>query len=260
MLLHYPEGQDSWLRDDCQSSYSAPAGAITEDHTITTLDESGLTCSTDSTGWLHEVTGNATTNNAESSTGHMSKGKEKALEIPHGDEHITHALCSACREPCPRFDILQLGCKRPEDAAYHAYCRSCLIDLFKTSLTDTTLFPPRCCSKSTPISACLQLCPPALVTQYKEKQLELASPNPVYCSNRYCAEFIKAECVTADIAICGTCLQETCTICKNPRHKGLCLEDPTVQILMDLAGEQRWQRCPRCRTMVELLVGCYHMR
>ncbi|KAF1847649.1 uncharacterized protein K460DRAFT_244791, partial [Cucurbitaria berberidis CBS 394.84] len=168
--------------------------------------------------------------------------------------------CSACMEQFARFDVLELGCKRQDDALFHAYCRTCLVDLFQTSLTDTTLFPPRCCGKRIPISACVQLCPPELVRQYKEKQIELASPNPVYCSNRYCAEFIKPESVTADVAVCTSCRAETCTVCKNPRHKGLCPEDPTVQMLMDVAGKQRWQRCPKCRTMVELLVGCYHMR
>jgi E3 ubiquitin-protein ligase RNF144 len=64
----------------------------------------------------------------------------------------------------------------------------------------------------------------------------------------------------ANVAICQSCREETCTMCKNPKHKGLCAEDPIVQMLMDVAGKMRWQRCPRCRTMVELLMGCYHMR
>ncbi|KAF2028694.1 hypothetical protein EK21DRAFT_28255, partial [Setomelanomma holmii] len=172
----------------------------------------------------------------------------------------THALCSACMEHCARFDVLELKCKRQEDATYHAYCRTCLVDFFQTSLTDTTLFPPRCCGKRIPISTCLELCPPALVRRYNEKQIELASPNPIYCSNRYCGRFIRAENVTADIAKCPSCEEETCTVCTNPRHQGLCPEDPTVQMLMDVAGEKSWQRCPKCRTMVELLIGCYHMR
>lgn len=252
----YPEAQDSWLNDDCHNSYSPLISATTE-HYIVTIPENFPVYSTRS---FDVAAGDGVANNAGSSTRHTAKGKGKALDLPDGHEHVTHALCSACMELHPRFNIVQLGCKRPEDATHHAYCRSCLADLFQTSLTDTTLFPPRCCGVRIPISMCIDLFPSALVQRYREKQVELASPNPLYCSNRYCAKFIKPELIKADIAVCQSCHEETCTVCKNPRHKGLCPEDPTVQMLMDVAGEQRWQRCPRCRTMVELLVGCYHMR
>lgn len=253
---HHPGGQEAWLDDNCHSSYTMPASALTENLIITLQDESPAY----SSERFFEVAGDATTSNAGPSSKYPSKGKGKALNVSDGHDRSTHTLCSACMEPFPRFDILQLDCKRSEDTTYHAYCRICLIDLLETSLTDTTLFPPRCCGKCIPISACTDFCPPALAKQYREKQIELASPNPMYCSNRYCAKFIRPDRVTADVAVCQSCLEETCAVCKNPRHKGLCPEDPTVQMLMDEAGKQRWQRCPRCRTMVELLVGCYHMR
>lgn len=176
------------------------------------------------------------------------------------EEHITHILCCACMEQHTRFDVLELGCQCPGDTTHHAYCRTCLEDLFTTSLTDTTLFPPRCCGKYIPILACVDLLPSHVVRQFEEKQLELASPNPVFCSNRTCAAFIKAENIAADVAVCQKCSAETCAVCKNPRHVGLCPKDPGVQMLMDVAGRKRWQRCPKCRTMVELLTGCYHMR
>ena len=234
-----PEDQELWRSNDYQSSYVALASAITGDQNITTLDKAFPTFSTSSHEQFYEIAGDEIANSAESSTRQLSKGKRRREETAHGNDHVTHPFCSACMEQCARFDVLELGCKRQDDATSHAYCRSCLIDLFRTSLTDTTLFPPRCCGKSIPISACLHLCPPELVSQYRDKQIELAMPNPVYCSNRYCAKFIKPESVTADVALCPSCGEETCTVCKNPRHKGLCPEDPTVQMLMDVAGEKR---------------------
>jgi E3 ubiquitin-protein ligase RNF144 len=248
------------LSHEFQNFYSEFASATAEDHVILALSGSDPALSTCYTEQICGTSGGATTNHAESSTKHLSKGKRKATGTSHEEEHVTHILCSACMEQCARFDALELSCKRPGDITCHAYCRSCLIDLFQTSLTDTTLFPPRCCGIRIPVSDCLEFCPPALVKQYREKEDELAAPNPVYCSNRYCAGFIKPEYITADVAVCQNCEEETCAVCKNPRHKGLCPEDPTVQTLMDMAGKKRWQRCPKCRTMVELLVGCYHMR
>lgn len=192
-----------------------------------------------------------------------SKGKNKVVFQFEAEEdlaHPTHGYCSACMERYPRFDLVELTCKREGDSLCHCYCRGCLIDLFKTSLTDTTLFPPRCCGQRIPLFSGAHFFSPELIKQYEEKEAELATPNPVYCSNRFCASFIRSHNMTADVATCTACDSKTCTVCRNPSHKGLFPEDPTVQLLMDVAGEKKWQRCYNCRTMVELLVGCYHMR
>lgn len=198
-----------------------------------------------------------------SATPGPSKGKRKAVFQFEDEEDLarpTHGQCSACMERCPRFDLVELTCKREGDTLCHCYCRGCLIDLFKASLTDTTLFPPRCCGQRIPLFAGAHFFSPGLIEQYEEKEAELATPNPIYCSNHFCGQFIKPHNMTADVATCPACDSKTCTVCKNPSHKGLCPEDPTVQLLMDVAGEKKWQRCYNCRTMVELLVGCYHMR
>ncbi|CAI6342016.1 unnamed protein product [Periconia digitata] len=191
------------------------------------------------------------------------KGKRKADSIDLEDrnnDRPTHGPCSACMERFPRFDLLELTCKREGDLAHHAYCRDCLLDLFKSSLTDTTLFPPRCCGMTISISDTARFFPPELISQYEEKEVELRTPNATYCSKRACVIFIKPQYVEADVATCPVCSTQTCATCKNPSHKGLCPEDPTVQQLMQVAKEKKWQRCYNCRTLVELVHGCYHMR
>jgi E3 ubiquitin-protein ligase RNF144 len=248
------EGQDSWVGDDFQDPDASFGGARAEDQIGKISKDPEPTCCGFDVQRIQRVASDPAASYAESSTRQAGKGKGKAKD------HTMHISCSACMEQFAWFAVLELGCKREGDDTHHAYCRGCLIDLFQTSLTDTTLFPPRCCGKYIPVSACVDVLPRELMRQYEDKRVELASPNPVYCSNRYCAKFIKPGSVTADVAVCQSCSTETCTVCKNPKHNGLCPKDPTVQLLMDVAGKQRWQRCPRCRTMVELLVGCYHMR
>jgi E3 ubiquitin-protein ligase RNF144 len=256
----YREGREQCPDDHIQDAYLVLASAMKENDTIMTLESFELSSSLYSSGRSDKIAENSRANVAGPSTTCTSKGKGKADVNSYEDEHLARTFCTACMEQYARSDTLELDCKRPEDIFKHAYCRNCLIDLLRTSLTDTTLFPPRCCGTCIPIFACVELCPPTLISQYKEKQNELAFPNPVYCSNQYCRKFIKPECVTADVAACPGCKEETCTTCKNPKHKGLCPEDPTVQMLMEVAGEKGWRRCPRCRTMIELLSGCYHMR
>lgn len=250
-------GQESWLGDDFGGIHGELGGCSINGSTVRTMEDTY--CGHD-VQRIPKISKDPAASYAEPSTRPLGKGKGKARDSATEDEHMTHTFCSACMEQCTRFDVLELGCKREGDDTYHAYCRSCLVDLFQTSLTDTTLFPPRCCGKYIPISACVDLLSPELVRQYKDKQVELESPNPVYCSNRYCGKSIKSGTITADIATCQSCHTETCAVCKNPKHNGLCPKDPTVQLLMDVAGKKRWQRCPRCRTMVELNTGCNHMR
>lgn len=203
------------------------------------------------------------TQNPVSAIAASAKGKQPVYHSPTNEPdntHSSHGTCSACMERHPRFDLLELTCKREDEEACHAYCRECLIDLFKSSLTDTTLFPPRCCGVRILLFAGAQFFTPELIKEYEEREVELSTPNPIYCSNHFCAKFIKPHLVKADVATCAACNTETCTVCKNPSHNGLCPEDPTVQQLMDVAGEKKWQRCYYCRTMVELVVGCYHMQ
>lgn len=46
--------------------------------------------------------------------------------------------CAACQEHVRFFDTARVPCS-------HEYCRECLQDLFRASMTDDSLFPPRCC-------------------------------------------------------------------------------------------------------------------
>lgn len=46
--------------------------------------------------------------------------------------------CVACGDDAEFFNVARVPCQ-------HEYCRSCLEALFKASITDESLFPPRCC-------------------------------------------------------------------------------------------------------------------
>ncbi len=157
--------QESWLNNEEYLASYTKTIAEPDDHTTLVWDEDD----DETDNIYHKVS------IAGPSTKQPVKGKEKLEDVRSEHEHITHAFCSACMDLCPRFDMLELGCKRQDDINNHAYCRTCLIDLFKASLTDTTLFPPRCCGIRIPLSACVRLCPPKLIEQYKNKQVELAA-------------------------------------------------------------------------------------
>ncbi|KAI4680294.1 uncharacterized protein J4E84_007942 [Alternaria hordeiaustralica] len=65
---------------------------------------------------------------------------------------------------------------------------------------------------------------------------------------------------TVCIAACMKCTQKTCVTCKKKQHTGLCLEDQDVKKLMEVAKAKRWKTCPKCKEMIELEAGCYHIK
>lgn len=164
--------------------------------------------------------------------------------------------CCACMEEVPFRDTLTLQCK-PEA---HTYCRACLVDLFTSSISNTTLFPPRCCKLPIPLDTCRAVLPKALIKDFDMKVEELATPNPTYCANAECSKFIRPSHIKADIGTCAFCKVKTCVRCKMSEHDRLCPSDPHVQLLMDMAKRSKWQQCTKCKNMVELEVGCFHMR
>jgi E3 ubiquitin-protein ligase RNF144 len=180
------------------------------------------------------------------------RGNTKA---PRLDARPLLKLCNSCLESKPAKDILTLECA-PEP---HIYCRVCLVDLFQTALHDTTLFPPRCCRVPIPLDMCRALLPKALVKEFDLKVEELATPNPTYCADPECAKFISPNSIKNDDATCVFCKKKTCVTCKSKQHDGLCPEDPHVKLLMDAAKRSKWQQCSRCKNLVELGWGCYHM-
>jgi len=190
-----------------------------------------------------------------SSSGFLTDGKGKGkvgMDI--------HVECSSCLERHPKFDVLQLTCKGKDNERAHAYCRDCLEGLFEASITDSSLFPPRCCSIPIGLFSCTPFLSKDLFARFVAKREELAEGNPIYCSNTACAQWIKSADITADIATCLSCSQKTCSTCKGKQHEGLCPEDQDVKHLMDVAKEKQWKTCPNCKNMVELNMGCYHIR
>ncbi|CAN9328659.1 unnamed protein product [Alternaria alternata] len=169
------------------------------------------------------------------------------------------ATCSSCLDIHAACNMLQLPCRNDGDVEAHAYCRECLTRLFECSITDTSHFPPRCCSKIIPIFNCIPFLPSAVFSRFVAKREELEMVDRTYCSNKTCSNWIRPASIVADTATCAECAQKTCVTCKNERHDGLCPEDKDVKKLMGVAKAKRWQTCPKCKEMVELERGCFHI-
>lgn len=160
--------------------------------------------------------------------------------------------CIACREETEFINVVRVPCQ-------HEYCRSCLEELFTASMTDETLFPPRCCGQSIAMNIAQIFLNSDLIQQYEQKKVEFETPNRTYCYNPQCSSFIPMVYIEDEIAPCFECGCTTCTICKARSHTGDCPNDTATQQLLAITQTNGWKRCRSCKRMIELDHGCNHM-
>lgn len=160
--------------------------------------------------------------------------------------------CVACDEDKPFVNVARVPCN-------HEYCRACLSDLFRLSMTDESLFPPRCCRQSIPLARVRLFLPSDLARLFETKSVELGTKNRTYCHDTRCSTFISPAAVVGDIGRCPRCEKATCVICKAVSHSGDCPEDTALHQLVETAHSEQWQRCLDCYRFVELDTGCNHI-
>lgn len=162
------------------------------------------------------------------------------------------ATCISCEENFQLSDVARCPCS-------HEYCRACLATLFTVSMSDESLYPPRCCRQVIPLDPNRHFLPPSLVGQFLAKKIELLDPNRTYCHQPKCSIYIPVQFVQGEVGCCPRCYRRTCVICKGASHEGDCPQDQGAQELLHIAAENGWQRCYSCRRVVELDHGCNHM-
>ena len=161
--------------------------------------------------------------------------------------------CVICRDYYRFYEVASFPCQ-------HHMCRECLVDLFTRLLSDQTLFPPRCCRDPIALDQCRFLLGSVLVGKYLAKKLEYETPNPTYCWQPTCSQFIPPQGIRDNVGTCVKCGVRTCVLCKGQAHVGTdCPQDMNAQIVLELAEREGWRRCYSCHRMVELDYGCNHM-
>lgn len=160
--------------------------------------------------------------------------------------------CEACQDDHHPDEMLKAPCE-------HLYCQTCSHELFTASMTDESLFPPRCCRQPIPCEDFEHILVTNLMNQFQLRKEETESCDRTYCAQPDCNKFIPKSCIVADIARCDRCETKTCTHCKDMEHHGECPQDESYQLLVEIAKEQGWQQCSSCKRFIELDTGCNHM-
>lgn len=157
--------------------------------------------------------------------------------------------CLCCREMVNVDQLVLPGCN-------HAYCRPCLRVMFTLAATDGYL--AHCCG-IIPLEVGEQYLNDDQIGPYRAMFAELSAENRTYCHVDKCFTFIAADTHDGNTATCAKCGANTCTACKGPTHDGDCPRDEELEKVREYVREQGWKECPRCRTGIELNMGCYHV-
>ncbi|RPA83090.1 hypothetical protein BJ508DRAFT_413750 [Ascobolus immersus RN42] len=164
--------------------------------------------------------------------------------------------CDVCNEEFLRKSALRASCS-------HWYCIDCMKKQFLVARHDESVFPVKCCKMEIPFSLIRQYLSKVDVEYYLEKAEEYQTKNRIYCSNTDCGAFIKPGDVdeVEGVGKCGMCKTRTCSLCKRAAHEEGedCPEDKDLTLCLEEADRHGWQRCPNCKTLVELSYGCRHM-
>jgi IBR domain, a half RING-finger domain len=166
--------------------------------------------------------------------------------------HSKKRRCTACQDFVEYLKVARSPCG-------HEYCEDCLRNLFESSMTDESLFPPRCCTQPISVAAVRIFLTAELVRQFEQKKIEFGTTNRTYCSSSRCSAFLSINNIKGDRGTCPDCGIVTCTMCKAAAHDGDCPADTDLQMVLATAAENGWQRCYSCRRLVELDTGCNHM-
>lgn len=174
--------------------------------------------------------------------------------------------CVACQDPI-RGTALRAPCG-------HHYDIDCIKDLFEASTRDESLYPPRCCRASIPLTLVRSRLGEPLLRRFEEKGAEFGTQRRVYCGQQTCSRFLGpqevvhtgwfATKVKPSVLVCTAppgCGARTCSGCKVlvTANTHLCTDDASDRALLALGAQQGWSRCPGCSRMIELNLGCYHM-
>jgi len=188
--------------------------------------------------------------------------------------------CNFCKEQSPMSSALSTSCS-------HYVCRSCVTRNVELCLRDETAYPPKCCDNRLPSRDLINLLKDnSLIAKYETKFTEYSTPirDRIYCCK--CAEFLGSKATSTSGAsssssfsstlvssavlasplvhqgmYCYRCLLYTCAACKQASHPYRpCQDTPSDIAFKQLTTEKGWQKCPNCDAVVELHVGCYHMK
>ena len=189
-------------------------------------------------------------------------------------------VCSVCWDATPRAETVGggIGAKVAICPHFDDVCVECAKDFCKTQLGDVSRITgaglpcvDASCSVALPLAALsatfngrddegedrlLSVRDVAKARRFiRAAKMTAAKGAACWCPNPECDEVID---LTAPKPFCAVCATAVCKACQQEKHAGPCvaaLDASSVQLCRD-----NFQKCPRCKAVVEKKMACDHMR
>ncbi|KAE8692966.1 pentatricopeptide repeat-containing protein [Hibiscus syriacus] len=170
------------------------------------------------------------------------------------------------------------------DGCFHRYCFSCMKQHVEVKLLNATeaSCPHEGCNSEVTIDSCGKFLDPKLVQIMSNRKKEASVPvsEKVYCAFPRCSALMsKSEVLqyTSTVILgaeqsgarkCVKCHHFFCFNCKVPWHYNMtCFDykrenpypEKEDEMFNSLANKKRWRECIKCKNVVELAEGCYHI-
>lgn len=187
-----------------------------------------------------------------------SRKRKSEISLEPQTPPLTSYECASCYDEVPNKKAVDLPC-------HHKYCSPCFSQMVLADIINEATFPPKCCLQEIPKKTLRDHLSPKALAQFDKKALEYAVPvgNRYYCVSPKCAKWIDTRIARRvnHILKCPHCAVKLCTICRGPQHPSDedCPQDYGLRSTLDQAERAGWQRCYRCRAIVELASGCRHI-
>ncbi|KAK7328675.1 hypothetical protein VNO77_22792 [Canavalia gladiata] len=179
-------------------------------------------------------------------------------------------VCEICTDTKTASDSFSInGC-------CHVYCKECVVTYVETKLQENVInigCPVPRCRGLLEAEDCRTILPARVLERWGKAQCEavIAAEEKFYCPFGDCSVLLIRD-GKEDIreCECPNCRRLFCALCRVPWHQGIPCEDfqklnkdereKEDIMLMNLAKEMKWKRCPNCRFYVAKSEGCMYMK
>lgn len=190
-------------------------------------------------------------------------------------------VCIICLEGKSHVEMCSVsGCS-------HGFCLSCIVQHTEVKVQAGQV-PVRCpqvgCSQTLSLAQCRSILSQKWFALLNKRLIEVNMPDSerVYCPFPNCSALMNRKDIDASnegastsslssvtATRCVECHRMFCVECRVPWHVLMScqqyqqlppsLRDAQDAKLYQLAAHKNWQRCKKCRRMIELAEGCFHM-
>lgn len=201
--------------------------------------------------------------------GESSNSKSKISEISDLSPP-PEFICEICIEPRSQNQSFRIkGCS-------HSYCTECMSKFvgakLQENITAIQCPVPNCGGLLEP-EYCRSILPPEVFNRWGDALCEasILGAQSFYCPFKDCSALLIDDGIEKVMqSSCPNCWRMFCAQCKVPWHSGIdCGEFQKLHkdererediILLKLAKDKKWARCPKCRIVVERTQGCRYIK